>query len=132
MEDAVLKTIAAFCNTDGGILLIGVEDNGNILGIEQDGFPDPDRFSVHLSNLLRDRFKPPPLGSVKHRILRYSGRSVCIVECESTEREIWILRKGESAAPELYIRIGPTSKALQGPEITDYYRRRFTPGAKTS
>ncbi len=34
IEDSVLKTIAAFCNTEGGVLLIGVQDNGNILGIE--------------------------------------------------------------------------------------------------
>ena len=31
-----LKTIASFLNTEGGVLLIGVEDNGNIYGIEKD------------------------------------------------------------------------------------------------
>ena len=33
---AVLKTIAAFLNTEGGDLLIGVADDGSIVGIEQD------------------------------------------------------------------------------------------------
>jgi len=61
VEDAVLKTVAAFCNTEGGTLLIGVEDNATILGIEADGFANLDRFSLHLSNLLGDRLKPPPL-----------------------------------------------------------------------
>src|SRR5690606_1167574 len=31
---AVLKTIAAFLNTEGGDLLIGVADDGSIIGIE--------------------------------------------------------------------------------------------------
>ena len=33
---AVLKTVAAFLNTDGGDLLIGVADDGAIVGIEAD------------------------------------------------------------------------------------------------
>ncbi len=31
-----MKTIAAFGNTDGGIFLIGVDDDKNILGLEND------------------------------------------------------------------------------------------------
>lgn len=33
---AVLKAIAAFLNTEGGDLLIGVADDGSIAGIDQD------------------------------------------------------------------------------------------------
>lgn len=36
MEEVILKTVAAFLNTNGGTLLIGVEDNGNILGLQPD------------------------------------------------------------------------------------------------
>ncbi|MGD0460795.1 MAG: RNA-binding domain-containing protein [Terriglobia bacterium] len=125
MEDSVLKTIAAFCNTEGGVLLIGVENKGNILGIEEDGFPNADNFLLHLGNLVRDHLKPPPLGNVKHRILRYSGRSVCVVECAPTDREVWLYPRSGTDRPDLCIRVGPSSKALQGPEITDYCRGHF-------
>jgi hypothetical protein len=127
MEDAVLKTIAAFCNTDGGVLLIGVDDKGMIVGIEEDGFPNSDKFSLYFNNIVRDRLRPPPVGRWKHRMAKYSGRSVCVVECEPTDREVWVYPKGESSPPQLYIREGPASKALQGPEITDYCRRHFRP-----
>ena len=33
---SALKTVAAFLNTDGGDLLIGVRDDGSIIGIERD------------------------------------------------------------------------------------------------
>ena len=36
MEEVILKTVAAFLNTHGGTLLIGVADNGNILGLQPD------------------------------------------------------------------------------------------------
>jgi type I restriction enzyme R subunit len=36
MEDAVVKTIAGFLNTDGGTLLIGVDDSSAVLGLEHD------------------------------------------------------------------------------------------------
>ncbi len=43
MELAVLKTIAAFCNTNGGELLIGVNDDQTIVGIEHDHFANDDK-----------------------------------------------------------------------------------------
>ena len=36
IEFAVLKTIAAFMNTDGGNLFIGIDDKGTVLGLEND------------------------------------------------------------------------------------------------
>jgi type I restriction enzyme, R subunit len=41
---AALKTIAAFLNTDGGDLLIGVGDDGSIVGIEADQLDNDDKF----------------------------------------------------------------------------------------
>ena len=32
----VLKTLAAFMNSQGGTLIIGIDDNGNSLGLEKD------------------------------------------------------------------------------------------------
>ena len=36
LEEVILKTVAAFANSQGGTLLIGVDDEGTILGLEQD------------------------------------------------------------------------------------------------
>jgi type I restriction enzyme R subunit len=36
MEDAVVKTVAGFLNTDGGTLFIGVDDDGGVIGLEHD------------------------------------------------------------------------------------------------
>ena len=36
LQRATTKTIAAFLNSDGGHLLIGVQDNGTICGLDQE------------------------------------------------------------------------------------------------
>jgi len=43
MEMSVLKTIAAFLNTNGGSLVIGLADDGSPVGIEEDKFPNKDK-----------------------------------------------------------------------------------------
>ena len=46
---AALKTIAAFLNTEGGDLLLGVADDGAIVGIEKDRLDNDDKFMRHLA-----------------------------------------------------------------------------------
>ncbi len=52
MEEIILKTIAAFNNAEGGKLLIGVTDEGDILGLESDyntfKEANKDHFELHL------------------------------------------------------------------------------------
>lgn len=55
IELAALKTIAGFLNTKGGILTIGVADDGTPLGIDADDFGNEDKMSLHLVNLIKDR-----------------------------------------------------------------------------
>ena len=51
---AALKTIAAFLNTEGGDLLIGVADDGSIVGIERDQLENDDKFMRHLAQVVRN------------------------------------------------------------------------------
>ncbi|MDY4032393.1 MAG: putative DNA binding domain-containing protein [Pyramidobacter sp.] len=51
--DEIKKTIIAFANTDGGELLIGVDDDGTVLGVD-----DPDDVMLKVTNSARDTIKP--------------------------------------------------------------------------
>ena len=55
MEKAVLKTIVAFLNTDGGNLLIGVDDDGDIIGADIQSFENKDKMGLHLTNLIASK-----------------------------------------------------------------------------
>ena len=60
LEDVVLKTIAAFSNGEGGTLIIGVNDDGEIEGLHHDYATltngDKDKFELHLRNLLNKEY----------------------------------------------------------------------------
>ena len=49
MTYAALKTIAAFLNTGGGDLLLGVADDRTVLGIDHDRLENDDKFKRHLA-----------------------------------------------------------------------------------
>ena len=51
---AALKTIAAFLNTEGGDLLIGVDDDRRVLGIAHDRLENDDTFMLHLAQAVRN------------------------------------------------------------------------------
>jgi len=52
--DSILKSVSAFANTAGGIILIGIEDNGTIVGVSDIG-----KIQEQLSNSILNRIKPP-------------------------------------------------------------------------
>ncbi len=57
LEEVVLKTIAAFNNKEGGMLIIGASDDGEVIGLEDDynclKDGDKDKFELHLRNLTK-------------------------------------------------------------------------------
>ena len=61
---STLKTIAAFLNTEGGDLLIGVADDGSIVGIERDRLESDDKFMRHLAQVVRGSVTAPAPASI--------------------------------------------------------------------
>lgn len=53
VTDDLKKEVVAFANTDGGIIYIGIDDSGDIVGIE-----DVDNSLLQVSNMVRDTIKP--------------------------------------------------------------------------
>ena len=115
---ACLKTIAAFLNGEGGVLLIGVEDRGGICGIEHDGFPDDDKFLLHLYNYIQDWLGNQHATRVKTDVISVAGKKVCRVDCQPFAGDwAYLRRNGEE---EFLVRVGPSSKPLKPSEIATY------------
>jgi hypothetical protein len=127
IENAVLKTIVAFCNTKGGELLIGVADDKTILGIEHDRFPNDDKFQLHLRNLVLDRIIPSAADVVEFTMVTIDGKTICHVTCQQSKtKDLWL--KPDKNTPErFYVRLGPSSTELAPREavayITDHFER---------
>ena len=127
VERACLKTIAAFLNTKGGNLLIGVRDDGSIEGIETDKFANEDKFLLHLWTLIRTCLGKDFCPYIHTRIEKLEDKPVCIVECLPSGRPAFLRQPGFNE--EMYIRIGPSSNALDISEALKYIEHRFRNGS---
>jgi predicted HTH transcriptional regulator len=122
MQVSVLKTIAGFLNAKGGTLLIGVADDGEVLGIEADGFASEDVALLHLGNLISARLGDVFRPYVHPRFEDQEGGRVLVVRCEAGPRAAF-LKDGQ--LQKFFVRGGNATAELQGPAITDYVRQRF-------
>jgi DNA-binding response OmpR family regulator len=121
IENSWLKTIVAFLNTDGGMLVIGVEDDGTVLGIEPDGFPNSDRYLLHANNLIRGTIGPDLTPFIKFALKPLEGKEVLVVECLPSPNPVFLKRDGDE---QFFIRIGPGSRKLLASEILAYVQSR--------
>ncbi|CAN5618247.1 DEAD/DEAH box helicase family protein [soil metagenome] len=123
MEHAALKTIAGFLNSpDGGTLLIGVNDDGQVLGIGSDQFASEDKMNLHLVNLIKARLGTASMLNIKPHFEDSQHKRVLVVDCLPSATPIY-LKNGSSE--EFYIRAGASSAALSASEMTDYIRQRY-------
>ncbi|WMW67116.1 ATP-binding protein [Nitratidesulfovibrio liaohensis] len=109
IELAALKTVAAFLNTDGGTLAVGVDDQGQVLGPAPDGFEDADHVLRHFSALLAQHIGVEHQPHVRFTVRMLDGRQLLLVECGKAAEPV-ILHTGKEE--EFYVRMGPTSRKL--------------------
>lgn len=116
-----LKTIAGFLNAEGGILLIGVDNSGKIVGIEPYlntmGQGNNDTFEQQIRNCLRDRFEPYPIGKVKVSFEKFMKGTVCRIDVQADKEPV-------NLDNEIYVRDGNTTQLLKGRRLTDWIQQR--------
>lgn len=121
LQHNCLKTIAAFLNTEGGVLLIGVEDDGTVYGLEKDlqclKNGTLDKFERHLVQLIENQIGRGFLTSIKIRFERISEQDVCGVYVKASDRKAFL---NSEKGLELYQRTGNATKSLRVPEIYDF------------
>jgi uncharacterized protein with ParB-like and HNH nuclease domain len=133
LEEVILKTVAAFTNSQGGTLLIGVEDNGNVLGIEKDCLSlgddvTKDKFELHLRNLLNQQFGAGFVaGKVQIRFHEIAGNEVCQLEVSPAKEPVILKSKDKTgqAVEKFYVRNGNSSQEIPLREMNAYVKERF-------
>jgi len=129
---AVLKTIAAFLNTEGGDLLIGVADDGAIVGIETDQLDNDDKFMRHLAQVVRNGLGDRAGTCIDPKTQIVEGKTVCVVSCQRSPEPVFLRWKEMEAAPEgdFFVRSGPGTVKLSPDSAKEYIRTRFGGKAK--
>lgn len=132
LEEVILKTIAAFANGQGGTLLIGVDDDGKILGLEGDyhalGGANRDKFELHLRNLLNGNLGMAFVTSkIKVSFPSIGESEICQVDIQPSTKPLVISVKDKNGQSQekFYVRSGNSSQELSLNEMQAYLSERF-------
>ena len=121
MEKAVLKTLTAFLNTEGGTLLIGVTDDGEILGIDEESFDNRDKMNLHMTNLISSQIGDEFLPYIRFKLIEFEDKAVMKVVCKRCDIPVF-LKDGKTE--QYYVRSGPSSVELTGSDMVKYVGRK--------
>jgi CheY-like chemotaxis protein len=130
---AGLKTIAAFLNTNGGILLIGVEDDGGISGIKQDieiasKRHDKDGFVQTITNAINDN-----IGAIfteKYILVQFEtvdDKEICVIKVTKSKEPAFLTKNGKSL---FFIRNSHTTRELDTREVIGRFFTSTNDGTK--
>ena len=132
LEEVVVKTVAAFANSQGGTLLIGVSDSGEILGLEGDylslGGANRDKFEMHLRNLLSSAFGAAFVSSKLKVLFPAIGEvEICQVDVQPSAKPLVLTVKDKNGVGQekFYVRSGNSSQELSLAEMPPYLAERF-------
>lgn len=121
LEKVIAKTVAGFANAKGGVLLIGVDDEGTVLGLEADyatlSRGNRDDFERQITQVLGSALGESVLAFVTTTFHEIGGHDVCQLAVEACDHPVYLLDSGERA---LFVRMGNLTKALPVDEAVKY------------
>lgn len=122
----IIKNCAAFMNTAGGTLLVGVDDDGNALGLEADynvmKKPNPDGFELIFNNAFSKMIGAEFRQFVQLSFPEVEGKIICLIAVQPGTSPVYFRHQGKE---EFYIRAGNASQPLSVSKATAYIRDRF-------
>lgn len=124
LEHTILKTVGGFMNAEGGVLLIGVSDAGEVLGLETDyatvAKQNRDGYELFLGSLFKAN-----LSGAAHTLARVSfssveDRDVCRVDVAASAYPVYVKPGEGKEASEFWTRVGNSTRQLVGSEMDQY------------
>lgn len=133
LEETVMKSIAAFANAEGGRLFIGISDNGEINGLQNDYSTlkqgNKDFFELHLRTLIETYYGNSfSAESIRINFLEEEGKDICIVYINKSNKPIYtkITNKQGAKEEKFFIRVGNSSREIaNASEIIAYINKHF-------
>jgi hypothetical protein len=126
LRRSITKTIAAFLNTIGGTLLIGVSDSGTVLGIEPDFVylrkNNADGWLLSLKDVIGNALGLEVWSAIHVSLVPYGQQTVAVIHCVRRTTETW---HREEDGERFYIRTSNASQELRGSSVLRYIRERW-------
>ena len=132
LEQVIVKTVAAFANTQGGSLLIGVDNDGQAVGLSRDyellGEANRDQFELHLRNVLNRHLGTAFVASkIQIQFHAVDDVDVCQVDITTAKEPVIVAVKDKNgqAIEKFYARSGNSSQEIPMREMSSYVKEHF-------
>jgi len=122
IEFMLLKTLVAYFNSDGGILVVGVSDKGEIIGLDKDAFVNDDKLKLHINNLIKDNIGAQFMHLLHYELINIDGKKILKMDCSPSNKMVFLKDNNQE---EFYIRNGPATMKLSGSTLIDYISNHF-------
>lgn len=111
LNETFEKEVVAFLNTDGGVIYVGIEDDGSICGVD-----NIDDVMKKISNILIDGIIPNPQSLIKIKAINEENKWVLEIEIQKGNSLYYIKRYGRSYKG-CYIRVGTSVRSMTEEQI---------------
>ena len=127
LEKVIVKTVAAFLNAKkGGTLLIGVDDSGQVVGLEQDYNSivkkNRDGYENFLLDILLNATGKDSTLFFQITFHQIQNKDVCRIIVRPSPKAVYV---SEDKAEHLYIRAGNSTRLLSTREAVEYCKSRW-------
>ena len=103
LNDSIIKEIIAFCNTNGGTIIIGYDDNGIVIGLEN-AKADLDK----LSSKINDSIEPSVNFLVSSKIETENGKEIIVIKVLKGINKPYYVKSKGMTTDGVYVRLGET------------------------
>ena len=127
LEKTVAKTIAGFMNLKGGTLVVGVTDEGEFVGLEQDfeslgQRKDRDGWEQSLVNVLGNYLSKEVAALVDVTFAEEEGKTIAVLRAEPAAKPVFV---SDGGVNEFYLRSGNTTQLLDSKQAVQYVDSHF-------
>lgn len=119
IEKSALKNIVGFLNADGGTLLIGIADSGEIKGVEDDFFISADKYKLNFKNAINSKIGSEFYSLIDYDLINIEGHQILRVDCKASSEPCFFDQT------EFFVRTNPATDKLEGKKQVDYIKERF-------
>lgn len=121
LEKAIVKTIAGFLNTEGGTLVIGMDDKKRVLGIENDAGTlskrSEDGYRQYITALVTSYLGVELSSFIKISFEKYNEKELCLLDVVESPYPVFVREKEDR---EFYIRTANSTRQLNAEEVYKY------------
>ena len=119
--DTITKEIVSFLNGEGGLLIIGVKDNGTVVGVDK-----IDETLRKISDIIATQIEPNPQDEIRTEIKFEQDKSLIALNISKGSKNIYCQKKYGFSSVGCTIRIGTTCKEMTPEQIKIRYEMNFT------